>query len=190
MLSFQQTQGRTTTPPEIMRDNLKLFITSEEIRETVRRLAREIGADYSSKDPVLIGVLKGASIFLSDLVREIDFPLEMDFVQTSSYGTRSTPAEKVTVSRELSGDITGRDVIIVDGIIDRGKTVSTLLDHIRSKGPASVRICTLLLRDGKEHGFEIDYVGATIKNGFVVGYGMDYREHYRNLPAIYFLADR
>lgn len=157
----------------------------------VRRLAGEIRADYSSKNPVLIGVLKGASVFLSDLAREIDFPLEIDFVQTSSYGKRSTstPSEKVAVSRELSGEITGRDVIVVDGIIDRGHTVSALLEHLHAKGPASVRICTLLLRDGKAHGFDIDYIGATIRDGFVVGYGMDYREHYRNLPAIYFMAD-
>jgi hypoxanthine phosphoribosyltransferase len=173
-----------------MPESLKLFIPPEEIQAMVRRLAGEIRADYSSKDPVLIGVLKGASVFLSDLVREIAFPLEMDFVQTSSYGRRSTPAEKITVSRELSGDITGRNVIVVDGIIDRGNTVSALLEYLHAKGPASVRVCTLLLRDGKAHGFGIDYIGATIRDGFVVGYGMDYREHYRNLPAIYFLADR
>lgn len=173
-----------------MPESLKLFIPPEEIQAMVRRLAAEIRADYSSKNPVLIGVLKGASVFLSDLVREITFPLEMDFVQTSSYGRRSTPAEKITVSRELSGDITGRDIIVVDGIIDRGRTVSALLEYLHAKGPASVRVCTLLLRDGKTHGFDIDYIGATIRDGFVVGYGMDYKEHYRNLPAIYFLADR
>ena len=173
-----------------MPESLELFISPEGIRETVRRLASELRRDYSAKDPVLIGVLKGASVFLSDLAREADFPLEIDFVQTSSYGKRETPSPDITVSRELSGDISGRHVIIVDGIIDRGNTVAALLHYIRSKNPASVRICTLLLRDGSPKGFAVDYAGVVLKNGFVVGYGMDYRERYRNLPAIYFLADR
>ncbi|MBI5588053.1 MAG: hypoxanthine phosphoribosyltransferase [Deltaproteobacteria bacterium] len=168
---------------------MRLFIPPEEIRAIVRRLAKEIRSDYAAKDPVLIGVLKGACVFLADLAREIDSPLEIDFVQTSGYGKRDTPAEKVAVSRELSSDIKGRDVIVVDGIIDRGRTVAALLKYLSAKEPASVRICALLLRDGGAHEVNIDYVGATIKAGFVVGYGMDYRERYRNLPAIYFLGD-
>lgn len=172
-----------------MSGTLRLFIPPEEIRSMVQRLAKEIRSDYAAKDPVLIGVLKGACVFLADLAREIDSPLEIDFVQTSSYGKRDTPAEKASVSRELTSDIKGRDVIVVDGIIDRGRTMAALLEYLSAKGPASVRICALLLRADCGHEVDIDYVGATIKAGFVVGYGMDYRERYRNLPAIYYLAD-
>ena len=173
-----------------MTESLELFISPEEIRDTVRKLASELRRDYSAKDPVLVGVLKGASVFLSDLAREADFPLEVDFVQTSSYGKRETPSPDITVSRELSGDISGRHVIVVDGIIDRGATVSALLEYIRAKNPASVSVCTLLLRDGSPKGFAVDYVGVVLEDGFVVGYGMDYRERYRNLPAIYFMTAR
>lgn len=170
-----------------MAGTLKLFLPPDEIRAIVQRLAGEIRNDYAAKDPVLIGVLKGASVFLSDLIREIDAPLEIDFLQTSSYGKRDTPSEKVVIATDLSTDIRGRDVIVVDGIIDRGNTVRVLLEHLRAKGPASVRICTLLVRDSHS-GLSIDYAGATVKAGFVVGYGMDCREHYRNLPAIYFMS--
>lgn len=155
----------------------------------VKRLAAEIKADCSSTEPILVGVLKGASVLLSDLIRELDCPLQIDFVQTSSYGTRDTPAEQVSISTGLSGSIAGRDVVVVDGIIDRGKTVETLLEYLHSKGPASVRICTLLLREGSSAKFNVDYIGATIGAGFVVGYGMDYMERYRNLPAIYLMPE-
>lgn len=170
-----------------MTGNLKLFIPPEEINIIVSRLAKDLRADYASKNPVLIGVLKGASVFLSDLIRAMKMPLEIDFLQTSSYGERDTPSSRVTIIKDITTEVKGKDVIIVEGIIDRGLTALTLAEHIGTKGPASINLCTLLLRDGRAQGVQVAYAGVRIDEGFVVGYGMDYHEHYRNLPGIYLL---
>ncbi|HLC18997.1 MAG TPA: phosphoribosyltransferase family protein, partial [Thermodesulfobacteriota bacterium] len=131
-----------------MPEDLKLIMTPEEVAEVVSRLAEEISSDYRESTPVFVGVLKGASVFLSDLVRALKTPHEVDFIQTSAYGMREAPGEVVKVTREITADITGRDVIIVEGIVDRGLTAGTVKKHLAAKGPATLKVCTLLMREG------------------------------------------
>ncbi len=171
-----------------MPDNLKLIIEPEEIRLMVKRIAEEVRTAYASRNPVLVGTLKGAAIFLSDLVRAIGIPLEMNYIQTSSYGDPDTPSEDIIITRDASIELKGRDVIVVDSIVYRGKTARAVMGHLRTRGPASLGFCTLLLRDGTDD-IDIDYVGRVIPEGFVVGYGMDYKEAYRWLDGIYLLTD-
>ncbi|MBI5491511.1 MAG: hypoxanthine phosphoribosyltransferase [Deltaproteobacteria bacterium] len=167
------------------RDGMKLLYSPEEIKKTVKRLAGELRPEMKGA-PVFIGVLKGAFMFVSDLIRELNGAVEVDFIQAASYGLKDEPSTEVRIKGDITVDIKGRDVIIVEGIIDRGTTVRAVMGHLRKKGPASVKVCTLLLRDSHA-GMEIDYVGARVYEGFVVGYGMDYKEEYRNLPGIYIL---
>jgi hypoxanthine phosphoribosyltransferase len=166
--------------------SLKPFIEPEEIREIVERLAGVIRADYTGKNPVLIGVLKGAFIFLADLARALEgMDLEVDFIQAASYGRRDEPSFEVLITRDLTEEIRDRHVIVVEGIIDRGRTMHAVLDHLTSKKPATLSLCTLLLRDSHQTGREVAYFGKRIGEGFVTGYGMDYKGRYRNLPGIY-----
>lgn len=173
-----------------MPEDLRLIIGEEDIRVLVRSIAKDMRADFAGRNPVLIGVLKGAFVFLSDLIREIDMPLEVDFIQTSSYGRRDSPASEVVITRDVTAGISGRDVIIVEGIIDRGRTALALIEHLKAKGPATLALCSLLVRHGATAAVCADYTGAGVGEGFVAGYGMDYKERYRNLPGIYIIAGR
>ncbi len=160
----------------------------EEIAGIVGRLSGAIRADYAGKDPVLIGVLKGAFVFMADLVKALDgMELEVDFIQAASYGERDEPSHEVLITRDLTMEIKGRHVIVVEGIIDRGLTVHAVLDHLLSKEPASISLCALLLRDSHRTGREVEYSGRRIGEGFVVGYGMDYKGRHRNLPGVWLL---
>ncbi len=173
-----------------MPDNMKLIIEPEEIRLMVKKIAGEVRTAYASRNPVLVGALKGAAIFLSDLVRALDIPLEVDFIQTSSYGRRDSPSGDVLITRDTSTELKGRDVIVVEGIVDSGRTAEAVSRFLKRKEPASIRLCTLLLRDGAKTGhLNIDYVGRVIPEGFIVGYGMDYKEGYRWLEGIYQLTE-
>lgn len=165
--------------------NLKPCIPREAIDEIVRRLAAGINSDYSGRTPLLVGVLKGAFLFLSDLVRKLDIEHEIDFIQTSCYGHRDTPAADVLIVRDITADLSGRDVIIVEDIIDRGHTAKALMKYFSDRGAASIRLCTLLKREGGAPELKADYTGAIIGPGFVVGYGMDYKERLRGLPGLY-----
>ncbi len=151
----------------------------------VNRLAGEIRRDFPSKNPVFVGALKGAFVFLADLVRAVKMPLEVDFIQTASYGKQHAPSSEVTITRDLTLDIRERHVIIVEGIIDRGTTARAVIKHLEANAPASLSLCALLARDGHAKDVQVNYVGARIGEGFVVGYGMDYHEHYRALPGLY-----
>ncbi|HEY4705976.1 MAG TPA: phosphoribosyltransferase family protein [Thermodesulfobacteriota bacterium] len=166
---------------------LKPFISSAEIEGIVGRLAAELSADFKGRRPVLVGVLNGAFIFISDLARKLDIEHEIDFIQTSCYGLRDIPSDEVIILREITSDIRGRDVIIVEDIVDRGHTGRALRKYFASRGAQSVKICTLLRREGGCPDLKVDYTGAAIGKGFVVGYGMDYREGYRGLAALYLL---
>lgn len=165
---------------------LRLVISPGEIRAIVKRLAREIERDYADRTPVLVGVLKGSFVFLSDLARELSIPVEVDFIRTLCYGTRDVPSDEVCIMKDIEMDIEGRDVLIVEDIVDRGVTVNAVMEHLGKKNPATLRFCALLLKEGAG-AFNIDYLGRTITGGFVVGYGMDYKERYRNLPGIYLI---
>lgn len=174
-----------------MTEKLKPFIKPVELRRIVAKIAGEIKADYEGKNPVLLGVLKGAFVFMSDLARALDgLTLEVDFIQAASYGERDEPAHEALITRDLTTEIKGRHVIVVEGIVDRGRTMHAVCAHLLSKEPASLRLCTLLLRESHQTGTVIDYAGRRIEGGFVVGYGMDYKGRYRNLPGIYLLAEK
>ncbi|MFQ5898386.1 MAG: hypoxanthine phosphoribosyltransferase [Candidatus Methylomirabilia bacterium] len=163
----------------------RVLITGEEIAGRIQELAGAVAHDYAEKDPVLVGVLKGAVVFLADLIRAADIPITLDFVELSSYGAGTGSSGLVEIISDLSGSIENRHVLIVEDIIDTGRTAHYLRRNLESRHPASLRLCALLNKAGRrEIVVEIDYVGFTIPNEFVVGYGLDFMAHYRNLPYI------
>jgi len=166
-------------------DLQEVLLSKEQIDQRVREIGRQISRDYAGRDLVVVGILKGAIIFLSDLVREISVPVTLDFVATSSYGDSSISSGAVRILKDLEGGIEGRDVLIVEDIVDTGLTLLYLLQNLRSRNPASLKVCTLLDKP-ERRTVEItpDYLGFSIPNAFVVGYGLDYAEKYRNLPYI------
>ncbi len=173
-----------------MRRDLERLLTPQDIGSVVGRLAEAIREDYSGKNPVLVSVLKGAFVFTADLARALDMDLEVDFIQPSSYREGRTPSEKVVLIRGLGGDVRGRHVIIVEGIVDRGHTLRKVMEEIQGQGPASLRVCSLLVREGLGPDLTVDYRGMTVGEGFVVGYGMDLKGRYRSLGGIYRLKER
>ena len=167
-------------------DILKVLFTEEQIRARIQELGEELTRDYQDKDPVIVGVLKGVVVFYADMIRQIKVPCQMDFMWISSYaGTTST--EKMVVKRDISSDIQGRHVLILEDIYDTGNSLDFTYRHLLSKNPASLKICTFLDKpERRKPGITLkpDYVGYRVPNEFVVGYGLDYNEHYRNLPYI------
>ena len=172
-----------------MENKLKLIVTEREIREAVAKVASAIQRDFKGKNLVLIGVLKGAFVFMADLARALDMPLEVDFIRVSSYGINDSPYEDARITKDIEIDIKGRHVLVVEDISDRGITVEKVLDHLNGKNPATLKLCALLMRDGCEAASKVDYFGKTIGKGFVVGYGLDYKERFRNFPAIYVMEE-
>ena len=170
-----------------MENNIqKVLISQEQIRAKVQELAAQISAEYADKDPVFVGVLKGVVIFFADMVREISIPCEIDFMCLSSYGGTNSSGN-VVVKKDLSVDIKGRHVVILEDIYDTGRSLDFTRKYLLSKEPASLKICTLLDKpERRVEGITLvpDYVGFTIPNEFVVGYGLDFNEHYRNLPYV------
>ncbi len=168
----------------------QILFTSAEIASTVERLAAEISRDYRDDNPLFIGILKGSFVFMADLVRRLDFPLELDFIRLSSYGSGRETSGAVRVVQGLRSTVKGRHVLVVEDIVDTGITVAFLLDYLKKKRPASLRLCTLLDKPSRRRvPIEIDCLGNTVPDKFIVGYGIDYDEKYRNLPDIYFLEE-
>jgi hypoxanthine phosphoribosyltransferase len=166
------------------------FHTEEQIRERIRELGAEITAEYADKNPLLIGVLKGALFFLSDLMRAVDARLSIEFMAISSYGSSTRTSGEVRIMKDLDVPIEGRDILVVEDIVDTGLTLSYLLANLKSRGAASVRLAALLDKyERREKEVQIDYLGFKIPDEFVVGYGLDYAERYRNLPFIGVLKD-
>ena len=166
-------------------DIAKVLITEEQIRERTRELGTRISEDYAGKDLMLICVLKGGFMFLADLLRAISAPLSVDFMATSSYGGETESSGVVRILKDLDVPIKGRNILIVEDIIDTGHTLDYLLRILNERQPASLRICTLLNKpDRREVDIKVDYLGFNIPNEFVVGYGLDFDEFYRNLPYI------
>lgn len=160
------------------------IVTQEEMRTRIRELGRQITADYAQKDLILVGVLKGAFAFYADLARAIRLPLRVDFMVVSSYAGRSKSG-KVKVLTELTEDIAGRDVLLVEDIVDSGCTIQHLRKRLSAKKPKSVKVCALLNKPSRRQvDVVVDYVGFNIPNKFVVGYGLDYQQMYRNLPYL------
>jgi hypoxanthine phosphoribosyltransferase len=163
----------------------KVLISQDEIRQAVAKLASEIRQDYQGKQPLLIGILKGSFVFMADLIREIGLPVEVDFVKLSSYGSGTETSGKVKVVQGLKTKIKGRDVLIVEDIVDTGLTVSFLLDYLRKKKPASLKLCTLTDKPSRHKApVAIDYLGFTVPDKFIVGYGIDWNEKFRHLRDI------
>ena len=166
-------------------DILDVLITEEELKEKIKELGKIITEDYKDKDIMLVGVLKGCVLFLSDLSREIELPLSMDFMVVSSYGNSTKSSGVVRIIKDLEKDIAGKDVLIVEDIVDTGLTLSYLVDYLKSRNANSVKVCTLLEKpDRRIANVRMDYVGFHIPDEFVVGYGLDYNEIYRNLPFV------
>lgn len=171
-----------------MQPKLKLFQSRDEIAEQVRRLGAEISRDFQGREILLVAVLKGAFLFFSDLVRVISVPVVVDFVRLASYGSETRSSGLVELRKDLEMSVTGRDVIIVEDIVDTGYTLESLYHRLLRREPASLRICTLLdKRCDRQVAITADYVGMSFDDGFVVGYGLDYRERYRHLPDLYLL---
>jgi len=165
------------------------LVTEEQIQERLRELAARIDADYQGLDLLLVGVLKGAVMVMADLARCLDRHVEMDWMAVSSYGSGTTSSGVVRIMKDLDADISGRHVLVVEDIIDTGLTLSWLVANLESRGPASVEICTLLRKpDAMQMTVDVRYVGFDIPNEFVVGYGLDYGERYRNLRSVSTLA--
>ncbi len=166
-------------------DVSEVLISHQQIRERTGELGRQITEDYDGKDPLLICILKGGLMFLADLMREVDLPLEIDFIAVSSYGDSTESSGVVRILMDLERNIEGRHVLIVEDIIDTGRTLSYIIENLRTRGPASIKVCTLLDKPARrELEIPIDYVGFTIPDRFVIGYGLDYGEIYRNLPFV------
>jgi len=165
-----------------------VLITQDKIKQAVARLASEISRDYQGKQPLLIGILKGSFVFMADLIRELDLPVEVDFVKLSSYGAGTETLGKVKVVQGLNTKIKGRDVLVVEDIVDTGLTISFLMDYLKKKRPASLRLCVLTDKPSRHQvPVTIDYLGFNVPNKFIVGYGIDWNEKFRHLQDICYL---
>ncbi|WP_125705806.1 hypoxanthine phosphoribosyltransferase [Lacticaseibacillus daqingensis] len=166
-------------------DILKVLYSKEDIAAITARLAQEIKRDYAGKRPLVVGILKGAIMFMTDLVREVDDYLEIDFMDVSSYGDATESSGEVKIIKDLDTSVAGRDVLIVEDIVDTGRTLSYLMRLFATRDAKSVKICTLMDKpERRVKEVKADYVGTAVPNEFVVGYGLDYAERYRNLPYI------
>ena len=167
-------------------DIKEVLISEEQLRARIAEMGEELSRDYAGKNPVIVGVLKGVVVFYSDMVRQIKVPCQMDFMSISSYcGTESTG--KPIIKMDVSADLTGRHVLILEDIYDTGTSLNTTYNYLMEKNPASIKVCTLLDKPARrkpQYTLQADYVGFTIPDAFVVGYGLDYNEYYRNLPYV------
>lgn len=170
---------------EMHKDVKEILFSEEQLKQRVKELAEEINRDYAGQELMLISVLRGSFVFMADLVRELNIPCTVDFMAVSSYGKGTVSSGQVQITKDLSEDITGKNVLVVEDILDSGNTLSYLLELLKARKPASVRLCTLLDKpERRVKPVQLDYAGFTIPDAFVVGYGLDYDEYYRNLPYI------
>lgn len=169
---------------------MEVLLTAEQIQRRVAEIARQVAADYRDQPVTIIGVLTGCVMFLADVVRHLDLPLRIAFIQASSYRGRQTTPGPLHVEPELLPDLEGRNVLLVDDILDTGQTLSTLVGHLRSLGVRSLRVAVLLRKHGRQVvPLEPDYCGFEIPNRFVVGYGLDFNDEYRHLPYVAVLSE-
>ena len=167
------------------KDMESVLFSEEELKQRVKEMGAQITADYQGKEPLLVSVLRGSYIFMADLTRSIDLPCTVDFMSVSSYGSGTSSSGQVQITKDLSENIEGRDVIVVEDILDSGNTLFYLLQLLEARKPASIRLCTLLNKpERRVKEVEVAYSGFDIPDAFVVGYGLDYAEKYRNLPYI------
>ena len=166
--------------------NLVLLYSQDQIAQRVTELAGIISADYAGSDLVLIGILRGAFVFLADLIRQLTIPVTVDFIGAASYGDQTETSGRVTITKELQIPVSGRKILLVEDIEDTGVTLQAIQDKLKELGPRSIKVCTLIdKRERRLVDIPVDYVGFTIAKGFVLGYGIDYADRYRYLPDIY-----
>lgn len=171
-----------------MTEQLVPILSQDEIRERVKRLAEHISNDYGQNGLIILGVLKGAFVFLADLVREMSIPVRIEFIQVASYGAGTETSGEVKLIKGLEINLEDRHVLVVEDIIDSGLTIAYLVDHLEKMRPKSVRVCAFIDKRGRrEVDIPIHYVGHSVNSGFLVGYGLDYDERYRGLPGVYHL---
>ena len=164
---------------------MKVLLSRDDIRERVQALGREISRDYAGREPHLVGVLKGACTFMTDLSRAIEIPITLDFIAVSSYGAATKTSGEVKLVKDLDQGLEGRNLIVIEDIVDTGLTLNYLLNVLRARGPRSLKVAALLSKPSRRLvEVQVDYIGFTIDDHFVVGYGLDYNERYRSLPDI------
>jgi hypoxanthine phosphoribosyltransferase len=181
------TAERTDPQPQLGADPSigPLLLSEEQLARRIGELGRQLTADYAGRAPLMVCVLRGAYVFLTDLVREVDLPVEIDFIAVSSYGATTRTSGVVRLVKDLDVDLTGRDVILVEDIVDTGLTLRYLRRSLEARGPASLEVCALLARESADlESLGVRYVGFTIPGDFVIGYGLDLAERYRNLRYI------
>jgi hypoxanthine phosphoribosyltransferase len=167
------------------RDIEQVFYSEEQLAQVVQRIGAEISRDYAGKDLLMVGILKGSVVFMTDLMRALDIPCSIDFMVVSSYGAGSTSSGIVQIIKDIGQSIEGRDVLLVEDILDSGKTLSYVTRMLKTRNPASIRVCTLLDKPARRKAdIQADYKGYDVPDEFIVGYGLDYAEKYRNLPYI------
>lgn len=178
--------GNMAQSEDLNQDVSKVLLTENEIKQVVARLGSEISRDYAGKNPLVVAVLRGAFVFTADLIRAITVPCEVDFMAVSSYGNGAKSSGVVRIVKDLDTELQGRHVLIAEDILDSGLTLSYLMRMLGSRGAADVRVCTFAVKDipGKQPAVDPDYVGVHVPNEFIVGYGLDYAERYRNLPYV------
>jgi hypoxanthine phosphoribosyltransferase len=182
-------EGLVVDEADMRADLEKVLIPEEELQGKIRELAAEIDRDYEGRDLLLVGVLKGAVMVMADLARALHSPISMDWMAVSSYGSGTQSSGVVRILKDLDADIMGRDVLIVEDIVDSGLTLSWLRSNLESRNPASLEVCALLRKpDAAKIDVGVKYIGFDIPNEFVIGYGLDYSERYRNLPFVGTLA--
>ncbi len=172
------------------KENLKVLLSTREIADKVQELARQVSQDYRGKNPLLVCVLKGAVVFLADLIRCLEIPVEIDFIAVSSYGDSTQTSGVVRILKDLDTSVEGRDILLVEDIIDTGLTLSYLRENLLSRNPRSVKLIALLDKpERRQVDVEPDYCGFCIPDQFVVGYGLDYKQQYRHLPEVCVLLE-
>lgn len=164
----------------------EILIGRSDIARRVREVAGDVSRDFAAGEVIVVGVLKGSFIFMADLIREITIPCRMDFIRAASYGDGSESSGRITITKDIELDIAGRDVLIVEDIIDTGLTLKSIVDTLKGRNPRSLKVCAFLdKRKRRKVPFEADYVCFAIDDGFVIGYGLDFNEEYRYLPDVY-----
>lgn len=172
------------------KDIEKILVTEEELADITKKLGEQITRDYAEKKLLIVGVLKGSIYFLTDLSRHIDLPCQIDFIQASSYGNSTVSSGVIKITKDIAEDLTGFDVLLVEDILDTGKTLKHIHDMLIKRNPESIAVITLLDKPSRrEADIHADYVGVDVPNAFVVGYGLDYDQFYRNLPYIGILKE-
>ncbi len=172
------------------KDIEKILVTEEELADITKKLGEQITRDYAGKKLLIVGVLKGSIYFLTDLSRHIDLPCQIDFIQASSYGSSTVSSGVIKITKDITEDLTGFDVLLVEDILDTGKTLKHIHDMLIKRNPESIAVITLLDKPSRrEADIHADYVGVDVPNAFVVGYGLDYDQFYRNLPYIGILKE-